>query len=51
MGFQRLPLKFHTKCPTHTLKDVDFIQLQIEEHLDLDVFEMDPGNHLSQAIA
>ena len=24
--FQRVPLKFHTKYLTHTLKDVDFIQ-------------------------
>ena len=23
--FQRVPLKFHTKYHTHTLKDVDFI--------------------------
>ena len=25
--FQRYPLKFHTKYLTHTLKDVDFIQI------------------------
>ena len=25
--FQRVPLKFHTKYFTHTLKDVDFIQI------------------------
>ena len=26
--FQRVPLKFHTKYLTHTLKDVDFIHQQ-----------------------
>ena len=25
--FQRVPLKFHTKYLTHTLKDVDFIHI------------------------
>ena len=25
--FQRVPLKFHTKYLTHTLKDVDFIYM------------------------
>ena len=25
--FQRVPLKFHTKYLTHTLKDVDFIRI------------------------
>ena len=25
--FQRVPLKFHTKYLTHTLKDVDFIHM------------------------
>ena len=25
--FQRVPLKFHTKYLTHTLKDVDFINI------------------------
>ena len=28
--FQRVPLKFHTKYLTHTLKDVDFIHIIIE---------------------
>ena len=27
MEFQRVPLKFHTKYLTHTLKDVDFIHI------------------------
>ena len=25
--FQRVPLKFHTKYLTHTLKDIDFIHM------------------------
>ena len=32
--FQRVPLKFHTKYLTHTLKDVDFIHIW-KELLDL----------------
>ena len=31
--FQRVPLKFHTKYPTHTLKDAIFIQHWILESL------------------
>ena len=34
--FQRYPLKFHTKYPTHTLKDTIFIQhWNFKELLDL----------------
>ena len=30
--FQRYPLKFHTKYLAHTLKDVDFIHLDLRAH-------------------
>ena len=48
--FQRVPLKFHTKYLTHTLKDIFSYNVKIQELSDLRarrLFEMPPLDHPS----